>query len=35
LLLDNQIKTVVPANSIKHYQPVYSINENGWWLHRR
>lgn len=35
LLLDNQIKTVVPANTIKHYQPVYSINENGWWLHRR
>jgi predicted transglutaminase-like cysteine proteinase len=35
LLLDNQIKTVVPANTVKHYQPVYSINENGWWLHRR
>jgi predicted transglutaminase-like cysteine proteinase len=35
LLLDNQIKTVVPANTIKHYQPVYSINEKGWWLHRR
>ncbi len=35
LLLDNQIKTVVPANTIKHYRPVYSINENGWWLHRK
>ncbi|MBL8708451.1 MAG: transglutaminase-like cysteine peptidase [Rhodospirillaceae bacterium] len=35
LLLDNQIKTVVPANTVKHYQPVYSINEDGWWLHRR
>ena len=35
LLLDNQIKTVVPANTVKHYQPVYSINENGWWLHRK
>ena len=34
-LLDNQIKTVVPANSVRHYQPVYSINEDGWWLHRR
>lgn len=34
LVLDNQIKTVVPAESIRHYQPVYSINENGWWLHR-
>jgi predicted transglutaminase-like cysteine proteinase len=35
LLLDNQIKTIVPANSVKHYQPVYSINETGWWLHRQ
>ena len=33
MLLDNQIGTVVPANSIKHYQPVYSINEHNWWLH--
>lgn len=35
MLLDNQISSVVPANSIRHYQPVYSINEEGWWLHRR
>lgn len=34
LVLDNQIKSVVPADSIRHYQPVYSVNENGWWLHR-
>ncbi|MGE0119849.1 MAG: transglutaminase-like cysteine peptidase [Dongiaceae bacterium] len=33
-ILDNQISTVVPASSIHHYQPVYSINETGWWLHR-
>jgi predicted transglutaminase-like cysteine proteinase len=33
-ILDNQISTVVPASSIHHYQPVYSINEIGWWLHR-
>jgi predicted transglutaminase-like cysteine proteinase len=33
-ILDNQISKVVPATSIRHYQPVYSINENGWWLHR-
>jgi predicted transglutaminase-like cysteine proteinase len=33
-VLDNQIKTVVPADSIHHYQPVYSVNEEGWWLHR-
>jgi predicted transglutaminase-like cysteine proteinase len=35
MLLDNQIGAVVPANSIKHYQPVYSINEHNWWLHTR
>ncbi len=35
MLLDNQISSVVPANSIRHYQPVFSINETGWWLHRR
>ncbi|MGH6913570.1 MAG: transglutaminase-like cysteine peptidase, partial [Geminicoccales bacterium] len=34
LVLDNQIKSVVPADTIRHYQPVYSVNENGWWLHR-
>jgi predicted transglutaminase-like cysteine proteinase len=33
-ILDNQVSKVVPASSIRHYQPVYSINENGWWLHR-
>jgi len=32
-LLDNQIGAVVPADSIHHYQPYYSINEEGWWLH--
>jgi predicted transglutaminase-like cysteine proteinase len=32
-LLDNQIDTVVPAAGIHHYQPYYSINEDGWWLH--
>jgi len=35
MLLDNQISSVVPANSIHHYNPVFSINETGWWLHRR
>lgn len=32
-LLDNQIGTVVPVDSVHHYQPYYSINEAGWWLH--
>lgn len=35
LLLDNQIKTVVPANSVRHYQPIFSLSETGWWLHRK
>jgi len=33
LLLDNQIGNVVAADSVHHYQPYYSINEAGWWLH--
>jgi len=32
-VLDNQLSRVVPADSIRHYRPVYSINETGWWLH--
>lgn len=34
LVLDNQISKVVHADRIKHYKPVYSINESNWWLHR-
>ena len=34
LVLDNQVSGIVPADSIHHYQPYYSINEDGWWLHR-
>lgn len=34
LVLDNQIATVVPAERIRHYRPIYSINEDSWWLHR-
>jgi len=33
LLLDNQIPDVVPVDSVPLYQPYYSINESGWWLH--
>ena len=33
LVLDNQIAEVVPAESVDHYRPYYSINETGWWLH--
>jgi len=33
-VLDNQIKQVVPANKIKHYLPVFSINSKAWWKHQ-
>lgn len=34
LMLDNQISTVIKADRVKHYKPIYSINEDAWWLHR-
>lgn len=34
LMLDNQISTVISAERVKHYKPIYSINEEAWWLHR-
>jgi len=33
-VLDNQISKVVRAETIRHYRPIYSINETNWWLHR-
>lgn len=33
-ILDNQIRQVVDAEAIRHYQPMYSINERAWWLYR-
>ncbi len=35
LVLDNQIRQVVKAETIHHYRPIYSVNEEAWWLHRR
>lgn len=35
LVLDNQVRSVVRAEAIRHYRPIYSINEHNWWLHRR
>lgn len=35
LILDNQIRRVVQAERIRHYKPIYSINEEHWWLHQR
>jgi len=33
LVLDNQISQVIPADLIRHYRPIYSINQTAWWLH--
>ena len=33
LILDNQVQAVLSHHSIVHYAPVYSINEQHWWLH--
>ena len=32
-VLDNQIKQVVPTTKVKHYLPVFSINQTAWWKH--
>lgn len=32
-VLDNQIQQVVEAYKIRHYQPVFSINQTHWWRH--
>ena len=32
-ILDNQINHVVTQDRIRHYRPIYSINEQAWWLH--
>jgi predicted transglutaminase-like cysteine proteinase len=32
-VLDNELRGAVPADSIRHYDPIYSINERGWWMH--
>lgn len=34
MVLDNQIDEVVDHRRIRHYRPIYSINERAWWVHR-
>ena len=34
LILDNQVNRVVSHRVIRHYRPIFSINEEAWWLHR-
>ena len=33
MLLDNQIKSAVKADKVSHYKPIFSINQEAWWLH--
>ena len=33
-ILDNQIRMVITHDRIRHYRPVYSINEHAWWVHK-
>ena len=33
LVLDNQLPRIVPAETIGHYRPFYSVNEENLWLH--
>ena len=33
LILDNQIEEVISHTDIFHYVPVYSVNEQSWWMH--
>jgi predicted transglutaminase-like cysteine proteinase len=35
MLLDNQIKAAVNVSSVSHYKPIFSINQNAWWLHTK
>lgn len=34
-ILDNQISNIVEQEKIIHYEPLYSINEKSWWLHKK
>jgi len=33
MLLDNQIKTAINVEKVSHYKPIFSINQDAWWLH--
>lgn len=33
MILDNQIKRVIPAMKIYHYRPIYGVNEENWWTY--
>lgn len=31
LILDNQLAVMIEPRRIKHYRPIYAVNEDGWW----
>lgn len=33
MALDNQSQSVTSVDRISHYKPIFSINQNAWWLH--
>jgi predicted transglutaminase-like cysteine proteinase len=33
MILDNQLHAAVKAEKVSHYKPIFSINQNAWWLH--
>lgn len=33
IVLDNQIRDVVSHRKVAHYLPVFSVNEQYWWMH--
>lgn len=33
LILDNQVQQVLTDHEVVHYAPVFSINEDHWWIH--
>ncbi|MGH1399222.1 MAG: transglutaminase-like cysteine peptidase [Alphaproteobacteria bacterium] len=35
VILDNQIKTLVDAERKGRYEPIFSINRQAWWLHKK
>ncbi|MBL4740403.1 MAG: transglutaminase-like cysteine peptidase [Sneathiella sp.] len=34
VILDNQIGLVVDSKRIRHYRPIYAVNEHGWWRYK-
>jgi predicted transglutaminase-like cysteine proteinase len=33
-ILDNQMTLVVEDRRIRHYKPIFSVNETSWWRHK-